>query len=113
MTDQALIDEAARRLDRVPAPQTRGGAYTPRRLRGLPAGGGKVALTIEAPAEAVESYRAVRDAAEAAVRAAPEVKSVTAVLTAHEAKGGGLSDVRAVIAVASAKGGVGKSTVAV
>jgi ATP-binding protein involved in chromosome partitioning len=67
----------------------------------------------------------VRDVAEAAVQRIEGVTKITAVLTAHggapkaarpapiEAKSGGLAEVGAIIAVASAKGGVGKSTIAV
>ncbi|MFZ4069754.1 MAG: Mrp/NBP35 family ATP-binding protein [Caulobacterales bacterium] len=97
---------------------------------------GRVRFTLEAPSDAVARYQQVRDAAEAAVRAQKGVIAVTAVLTAHDApapgvtrvtKGAtpppgpqtaprraeGLPGVAAIIAVASAKGGVGKSTVAV
>ena len=104
------------RLDAIPDPITGQGIFTSGRVSGLEARDGKVSFTIEAPAGAAENYIALRDKAEAAVRATPGVTSVLAVLTAHDAKPapkGGLSAVKHVIAVASAKGGVGKSTVAV
>ncbi|MBI1252702.1 MAG: P-loop NTPase [Alphaproteobacteria bacterium] len=82
---------------------------------------GAVGFTIEAPAAAVPHYQAVRVAAERVVAALPGVQRATVVLTAQAetartqpAQGPGrLPGVGAVIAVASAKGGVGKSTVAV
>lgn len=105
------------RLDAINDPQTGKGLVTSGRISGLEAlDGGKVSFTIEAPAESAAQYVALRDQAEAEVRAVKGVTSVIAVLTAHEAKAvkaGGIGRVRQVIAVASAKGGVGKSTVAV
>jgi ATP-binding protein involved in chromosome partitioning len=80
---------------------------------------GKVSFTIEAPAGVAELYVPIRDRAEAAAREADGVESVIAVLTAEAATGapakdaGGVGRVKRIIAVASAKGGVGKSTVAV
>jgi ATP-binding protein involved in chromosome partitioning len=76
---------------------------------------GKVSFTLEAPAETAARYQAVRDEADAALRALPGVSAVTAVLTAAKPAPAarGLKSVKAVIAVSSAKGGVGKSTVAV
>jgi len=105
------------RLDAIVDPITGKGLFTSGRIVGLDVRDeGKVSFTIEAPAEAAERYVALREDAEAAARDVAGVKSVTAVLTAHEAKparAGGASRVRRIIAVASAKGGVGKSTVAV
>jgi ATP-binding protein involved in chromosome partitioning len=112
-----LKDEISRRLDAISDPVTGKGLVQAGRVVGLEASeDGKVSFTIEAPADAVQAYVPLRDGAEAAARAAPGVKSVIAVLTAHEAKApdaGGIAGVKQVIAVASAKGGVGKSTVAV
>jgi ATP-binding protein involved in chromosome partitioning len=112
-----LKEQLQERLDAISDPITRKGLFTSGRISGLEAReGGKVSFTIEAPAGAVERYVEVRDRAEAEARALKGVDSVIAVLTAHEAKparAGGAGRVQRVIAVASAKGGVGKSTVAV
>jgi ATP-binding protein involved in chromosome partitioning len=110
-----LRDQIAAKLDAIADPLTGEGLMKAGRVAGLAVDDGKVSFTVEAPADAVKQYVPVRDQAEAAARAAPGVKSVIAVLTAHEvkpAKAGGIARVKHVIAVASAKGGVGKSTVA-
>lgn len=112
----ALLKERVEaRLDAIADPLTGKGLFTSGRICGLELrADGKVSFTIEAPAEAVRAYVAVRDRAEAEARAVAGVREVTAVLTAHEPKAAaGVSAVKHVIAVASAKGGVGKSTVAV
>lgn len=112
-----LQDQLKQRLDAISDPLTGKGLFTSGRIAGLQASeGGKVSFTIEAPADAAQAYVELRDRAEAEVRALRGVTSVIAVLTAHEAKpakNGGLARVKHVIAVASAKGGVGKSTIAV
>jgi len=104
------------RLDAIRDPITGKGLFTSGRISGLEVrDGGKVSFTIEAPAGVAEHYVALRDRAETEVRALDGVKAVTAVLTAHEPKSahaGGVGAVKQIIAVASAKGGVGKSTVA-
>lgn len=114
----ALEKQVAARLDAIIDPTSGKGLVTSGRLTGLAVdANGKVSFTLEAPADAVERYRGARDEAESAARALPGVSAVTAVLTAHQSaaptSGRGIAQVRAIIAVASAKGGVGKSTVAV
>lgn len=114
----ALVQEAIEaRLDAINDPSTGKGLFTSGRISGLQVrDDGKVSFTIEAPAAVAEHYVAVRERAEAQVRQVDGVTSVIAVLTAHEAKPaatGGVGRVKHIIAVASAKGGVGKSTVAV
>ncbi len=112
-----LEEQLKKRLDAVDDPLTGKGLFTSGRVAGLQAqDDGKVSFTIEAPAKAAKLYIPVRDRAEAEARAIKGVTSVGAVLPAHEAKPpqtGGIGGVKHVIAVASAKGGVGKSTVAV
>lgn len=109
------------------------------RLSDILVSDGKVFFSISVEAGAVPRWEPVRKAAEAAVRALPEVKSVMVALTAERAPspgdvrpapqgvperptrraappgqaGSGVPGVKAIIAVASGKGGVGKSTVAV
>jgi ATP-binding protein involved in chromosome partitioning len=124
----ALEKDLEARLDAINDPISGKGLFTSGRVAGLASDeSGKVFFTIEAPADAIERYAKVRDEAEVAARTAPGVTSVTVVLTAHgsgprpkgasenarSAARGGTADVRAIVAVASAKGGVGKSTVAV
>jgi ATP-binding protein involved in chromosome partitioning len=121
----ASREEISRALDRVIDPATGAGLNASGRVQGLSIRpDGKVGFTIEAPAGAGERYAAVRDAAEREVRSLAGVSTVMAVLTAERPQPPpratsaapaprGLANVNAVIAVASAKGGVGKSTVAV
>lgn len=114
---QALSrEDLEKRLDTIRDPITGNGLCASGRVSGLDVRDGKVSFTIEAPRDVAEHYVAVRGRAEAEVRTLPGVAQVTAVLTAHEVKAapaGGITQVKHVIAVASAKGGVGKSTVAV
>ena len=111
-----ITKAVSERLDAIADPVTGKGLINAGRVSGLEArDDGAVSFTIEAPADAVARYVPIRDQAEAEVRSIRGVKSVIAVLTAHEGKpkAGGIARVKHVIAVASAKGGVGKSTVAV
>ena len=113
---QVSRDAIIARLDAIADPLTGDGLAASGRIQGLNVDqAGKVSFTLEAPAEAIARYQSVRDAADNAIRALPGVTAVTAVLTAHQGSkpAKGLGAVKAVIAVSSAKGGVGKSTVAV
>ena len=107
------------------------------RLSEIVATDGKVFFSINVEAGAVPRWESVRKAAEAAVRALPDIKSVMVALTAERAGGSSgpapaaavphshgrraatgptgtnVPGVGAIIAVASGKGGVGKSTTAV
>ncbi|MBN8607935.1 MAG: Mrp/NBP35 family ATP-binding protein [Caulobacterales bacterium] len=114
----AVIKEAVEtRLDAIKDPASGKGLLISGRVSGLEVrDGGKVSFTIEAPADVAEHYVALRERAEKAARNVEGVTQVLAVLTAHEPKqvsAGGVARVKHIIAVASAKGGVGKSTVAV
>lgn len=112
----ALLRESLeKRLDAIADPLTGKGLFSSGRVAGLQAReDGKVSFTIEAPETAAARYVAVRDAAERAAMEVRGVTKVTAVLTAPAAASGrGVGQVRHIVAVASAKGGVGKSTVAV
>lgn len=107
-------EQIEKRLDALKDPVSGKGLFTSGLISGLNVReDGKVSFTIEAPAHAAGHYVALRQKAEAAAKSVPGVASVTAVLTAHEAAKAGIGAVKHVIAVASAKGGVGKSTVAV
>jgi ATP-binding protein involved in chromosome partitioning len=119
-----LADMAERvkaRLDAIKDPISGKGLFTSGRVSGLEArADGKVSFTIEAPKDVAELYVPVRERAEDAARGVDGVKNVIAVLTAEAAataapakSAGGVGGVKQIIAVASAKGGVGKSTVAV
>jgi len=108
-------------LDAVHDPVSGGGIVAAGRVAGLDIkDDGKVLVTIEAPSDAAQNYASVRDAAETALKNERGVKRALVVLTAQKAaakapaaRANGLQNVKQIIAVASAKGGVGKSTVAV
>ncbi|MEQ1818693.1 MAG: Mrp/NBP35 family ATP-binding protein [Terricaulis sp.] len=115
-----LTERVKARLDAIKDPISGKGLFTSGRVTGLEArDDGKVSFTIEAPADVAELYVPVRDRAENAACDTEGVTSVLAVLTAESAakapakNAGGVGRVKQIIAVASAKGGVGKSTVAV
>lgn len=114
-------------LDRIQDPLSGKGLVAAGRIGNLlVSADGSVLFAIEAPAGEGQRFASVRDAAEAAARSVEGVGKVTAVLTAHaEAprsaavanapprRPAGVPFVTQTIAVASAKGGVGKSTVAI
>ncbi len=126
---QARRDAISRALDAIKDPLSGNGLVTAGRVGNLlVSADGGVVFAIEAPAGEAQRFAAVRDAAEAAVRALEGVAKVTVVLTAHAEgpakphaphpnqpprQAQGIPHVAMVVAVASAKGGVGKSTVAV
>lgn len=118
-------------LDGVVAPGEEQSLIAADRIQGLVIRDGNIGFSIEVDGLAGEAVNAVKETAEAAVRAVPGVLSVTCVLTAHKAqsaekpKNNGphnsastqvpkvFDRIKSVIAVASGKGGVGKSTVSV
>jgi ATP-binding protein involved in chromosome partitioning len=122
----ARRDAISRALDAIKDPLSGKGLVASGRIGNLlVSADGSVLFAIEAPAGAAERFGPVRAAAEAAARSVEGVGKATAVLTAHAeappakpppnapSRAEGVPHVRTVIAVASAKGGVGKSTVAV
>ncbi|RAK56603.1 Mrp/NBP35 family ATP-binding protein [Phenylobacterium deserti] len=141
MSQQPVPDRAAilEALDKVKDPKTGKGLSAAGLVRGLVLRGARAAFMLEVPAADVPSYRAVREAAEAALSAVEGVETAQVILTAEneapqppsvapkrarvsadpQARLGHMPEaerpehVRKVIAVASGKGGVGKSTVAV
>jgi ATP-binding protein involved in chromosome partitioning len=108
-------------IDRVKDPISGKGLWEAGRLGGLECSDdGRVIATLEVPREAASAFADARAEAEAALGAIAGVTNARVVLTAHEDRaapavppGKGLRDVKLIIAVASAKGGVGKSTIAV
>lgn len=124
-------------VESVPDPMTGRGLVSANRISGLSVDPSGVArFVLEAPQAQVQSYESVRAQAEAAAGAVPGVSRAAVVLTAHSGptsvrvqkgdpapdrappreaprRAEGLPGVKTILAVASAKGGVGKSTVAV
>jgi ATP-binding protein involved in chromosome partitioning len=131
----SLKDEVLAALEGVPSPE---GIPLPKTgaLSEVVVSDGKVFLSINVDAAAVQGWEPVRKRAEAAVRAVAGVQSAMVALTAERKPGAagarppqaaaaaprpgargetaqGVPGVEAIIAVASGKGGVGKSTTAV
>jgi ATP-binding protein involved in chromosome partitioning len=137
----AQTTEISRILDTIKDPLSGQGLVTAGRVQGVHArADGRVSVVLEAPVGAEQFYETARAEAERRLGQAPGIEAVNVVLTSPTGAGGGagvtrvrkgapataqqanaapakpmagLPGVRAVIAVASAKGGVGKSTVAV
>ena len=84
MTD--LKDDVLAALDKVSSPDGSALAATGK-LSEIVAGDGKVFLSITVDAGAVQAWEAVRERAEAAIRAVPGVKSVMVALTAERSSG--------------------------
>ena len=84
MTD--LKDDVLAALGKIPSPD---GSALPAtgKLSEIVASDGKVFLSITVDAGAVQAWEAVRERAEAAIRAVPGVKSVMVALTAERAAG--------------------------
>lgn len=118
-------------LDGVTAPGDAQSLIAADRIQGLVIRDGNIGFSVEVDGLSGEAVNAVKETAEAAVRAVPGVLSVTCVLTAHKAQSAPkpknqgphnsasteipdvFNRIKSVIAVASGKGGVGKSTVSV
>src|SRR4051812_37606511 len=89
MSDPAVPDRAAvlAALDKVKDPRTGRGLSAAGLVRGLVLRAGRAAFMLEVPPAEVELYREVRDAAERALAAVPDVASAQVVLTADAAPG--------------------------
>jgi ATP-binding protein involved in chromosome partitioning len=122
----ATREDVLKALERVVDPAT--GKTVVASIEGLVVKGGHVGFALEVPASRGRDAEPLRKQCEDVVAALPGILSVTAVLTAHQAKPAqpqrphaahaapspaGIPGVASIIAVASGKGGVGKSTVAV
>lgn len=120
---RSLIEASLRN---VRDPQQGGDIVSLHMVSGLQVKDGQVVFAIEVDPKRGPALESLRQAAEAAVRAVPGVKSVQAVLTAERPKAAAAPDphgmnknpvlnlpILHIVAVASGKGGVGKSTVAI
>ena len=116
MTTPSIEDAVRAALARVIDPASGQDIVSAGLVGGLTARSSRVAFMIEGDA----SLEPVRLAAEAAARRVAGVESATAILSRERSepqppasgKGSGLARVKRILAVSSAKGGVGKSTVA-
>lgn len=131
MNDAQLTEATRQALARMRLSD--GTALDMNMIQGLMVRNGEASFVLEVDPDKTKAGEPLRQAAEAAVKAVPGVKTVRAILTAEvkrrtgtinpkmardgqpqAARGAGpLPGVAAIIAVASGKGGVGKSTVAV
>jgi ATP-binding protein involved in chromosome partitioning len=124
----ATREDVLKALERVVDPATGKNVVASDMIEGLVVKGGHVGFAVEVTASRGRDAEPLRKQCEDAVAALSGILSVTAVLTAHQAKAAqpqrpttshapsppaGIAGVGSVIAVASGKGGVGKSTVAV
>jgi ATP-binding protein involved in chromosome partitioning len=124
----AIREDVLKALERVIDPATGQNVVASNMIEGLVVKGGHVGFALEVAASRGREAEPLRKLCEDSIAALPGILSVTAVLTAHQAKptqpqraatshaapaATGIPGVGSIIAVASGKGGVGKSTVAV
>ena len=120
-------------LRSIPHPQRGSDVVALKMVSGIVIKGGNVGFALEVDPREAAALEPLRQACEAAVKALPQVASVSAVLTAERSPSAArptptpgprpgtapapqrplVPDVAAIVAVASGKGGVGKSTTAV
>lgn len=114
-------------LKEITDPATQGDIVASGVVRALNVDAGAVRFVLEIDPARAQAYEPVREQAEAAVKALPDVQTVSVVLTGHSAQPAPpdlklgkkappkgpekLPGVDRIIAIASGKGGVGKSTV--
>ena len=121
---QVTTDTILKTLLTVRDPQRADSVIAEQMIQGLSLKDGHVTFAVEVDPSQAKLKEPLRQACERAVLAIPGVRSVTAVLTAHNPKPNtpeittregarNPKGVEAIVAVASGKGGVGKSTVTV